>query len=171
MRLAQLVCSMFYNGKSLLEPSFVGTFEFIETWFFTNEYSNLVRQILKEYLPDLAECEKEWASSAINSSRALFQPLITACAKRWLTKRGWDDTAYFIKPEQDAWIIHAFSRLVSTSSSSDSLLRGSDILGPLSCVNVSIFRGSFNVPNTICIFLPSFGFFQRTKQKLRNLLV
>ena len=87
--------------------------EFIETWFGMSNYSSLVRKIIAEYVEDLEECQRNWALSVKESTQALFKPLIAACAKKWLTKTGWDDVAYLDKSEEEVRIMYAYSTLVS----------------------------------------------------------
>jgi len=113
IRAAQMLSSLFYDGKSLLETSFDIRNSFILTWFCSNKYSGIVRSIITEHISDINETQREWASQLKNSARVLFQPLITACASRWLTKKGWDDAAYLNKSESEVWIMYAFKTLVS----------------------------------------------------------
>ena len=97
----------------VLELSLEVGYEFVETWFSTRTYSSLVRRIITEHLDALDGPERDWASSVAKSARGLFQPLITACAHKWLTKKGWNDTAYLDKSEPEFCIMYAFSLLVS----------------------------------------------------------
>ena len=115
----QLVINLleiFQNGHAMLEMSSEMGYEFVETWFCTNRYSNLVRRIITKHLDSLDGREQEWALSLTKSARRLFQPLITACAHKWLTKKGWDDIAYLDKSEPEVNIMYAFSSLVSILS-------------------------------------------------------
>lgn len=116
VKLARKLLGVFQNGKRLLEMlelSLQVGYEFVETWFSTSKYSSLVRGIITEHLDALDGRERDWASSVSKSVRVLFQPLITACAHKWLTKKGWDDTAYLEKSETEVCIMYAFSLLVS----------------------------------------------------------
>ena len=116
VRLARKLLGVFENGKRMLEMLELNLrvgYEFVETWFSTSTYSNLVRRIVTEHLDALDGRERDWASSVAKSARGLFQPLITACAHKWLTKKGWDDVAYLDKSQPEVCIMYAFSLLVS----------------------------------------------------------
>ena len=113
IRAAQMLSSLFYNGRGLLETSFDIRKSFILTWFSSNKYSGIVRKIITEHISDIDETQREWALKVKDSARVLFQPLISACARKWLTKKGWDDAAYLNKSESEVWIMYAFKTLVS----------------------------------------------------------
>lgn len=112
-KMAQMLSTLFHDGGALLASASGVWNSFIRTWFCTNEYSSLVRKIITEHISDLNENEPEWALLVKDSARALFQPLVTASARTWLTKTGWDDYAYLDKSEREVWILYAFSTLVS----------------------------------------------------------
>ena len=98
----QLACqlsTLFYGGQGLLQTSFGASNEFIETWFTVSKYTSLIRKIIGDYAEDVDDDQREWALSAAKSARTLFQPLMVACARKWLTKEGWDDPAYLDKSE------------------------------------------------------------------------
>ena len=113
VQLARQLSTVFYDGQRLLQTSFEACNEFIETWFTVSKYSSLVRKIIGDYAEDVEDEQREWALSAAKSARTLFQPLMVACAWKWLTKKGWDDPAYLDKSEREVWIMYAFSTLVS----------------------------------------------------------
>ena len=115
VELARKLLGVFQNGKRMLEMlelSMEVGYEFVETWFSTSTYSSLVRRIIIQHLDVLDGRERDWASSVANSARGLFQPLISACAHKWLTKKGWDDIAYLDKSKPEVCIMYAFSLLV-----------------------------------------------------------
>ncbi|KAL9614237.1 MAG: hypothetical protein Q9167_001258 [Letrouitia subvulpina] len=105
--LACQLSNLFYNGSKLLQTSIQAGNEFIETWFSVSKYSSLVRKIIGDYVENVAENQREWALTAAKSTRTLFQPLMAACARTWLTKEGWDDPAYLDKSERVVWIMYA----------------------------------------------------------------
>ncbi|KAL9093549.1 MAG: hypothetical protein Q9165_003944 [Trypethelium subeluteriae] len=109
--MAKMLATFFRNGDNVLVSSFAVTNEFIKTWFCTNKYSSLVRKIITDCIDDLDETQQEWALTIKDSARALFRPLIAACARIWLTKTGWDDSAYLDKSQLEVWIMYAFSTL------------------------------------------------------------
>lgn len=111
--LARQLLALFYDGHRFLQASFQVPNAFIETWFSVSKYSRFVRNLISEYIDDLEENQREWAASAIKSARNLFQPLMAACAKTWLTKEGWDDPAYLDKSEREVWFMYAYHTLVS----------------------------------------------------------
>lgn len=116
VKLARKLLGVFQNGQKMLEmleSSMQVGYEFVETWFSTSTYSSLVRRTITEHLDALDGREQDWASSVAKSARGLFRPLITACAHKWLTKNGWDDTAYLDKSEPEVCVMYAFSLLVS----------------------------------------------------------
>jgi hypothetical protein len=125
-RIAQMLSTLFHHGRGLLESSFGVRNSFIRTWFCTNKYSSLVRKIITERIFDVDESQREWASLVKNSARALFQPLIAACARTWLTKKGWEDPAYLDKSQREVWIMYAFSTLVGCLQSIRSTLKTAD---------------------------------------------
>ena len=111
--IARNLSAFFHHGEGLQRSSFGLRKEFMQTWFATSKYSSLVRKIICDNIDDIDECERDWAASVKTSARSLFQPLIAACARTWLTKSGWDDVAYLDKSEGEVWIMYAFSTLVS----------------------------------------------------------
>ena len=121
VRSARRLSALFYGGQGLLQTSFEvrnqTTFEagdeFIETWFTVSKYSNSVRKIIGDYAEDVDDDQRAWALTAVKSARTLFQPLMLACARKWLTKKGWDDPAYLDKSRQEVYIMYACSTLVS----------------------------------------------------------
>ena len=113
VRSARRLSALFIGGQELLETSFEARNEFIETWFTVSKYSNSVRKIIGDYAEDVDDDQREWALSAAKSARTLFQPLMVACARKWLTKEGWDDPAYLDKSEREVRIMYACSTLVS----------------------------------------------------------
>ena len=113
VQLVRRLSIIFRDGEALLEASVDITNDFIATWFCTEKYTKFVRDIVREQLPHLDEDEKDWALSITQSARTLFMPFIAACAKRWLTKKGWDDAAYLNKSECEVSMMYAFSLLVS----------------------------------------------------------
>ena len=115
MDLARRLSTRFHNGQGVLEMTYEVSSEFIETWFGMSNYSSLVRKIIAEHVEDLEEYQRNWALSVKESTPILFKPLIAACAKKWLTKTGWDDVAYLDKSEPEILIMYAFSTLVSLS--------------------------------------------------------
>ena len=112
VQLARSLAMLFHDGSKLLKVSEDVSNDFIETWFCTNKYSNLVRKIITEQLHNLDEHLRGWALSVTQSARELFRPFISACARRWLTKTGWDDAAYLDKSEREVFMMYAFSLLV-----------------------------------------------------------
>lgn len=112
VQLARILLMFFQDGVVLLKACEDVWNDFIETWFCTDRYSSLVRKIIAEQLHDLDEHEQSWASSVTRSARALFQPLIAACGRKWLTKTGWDDAAYLEKSERAVILMYAYSLLV-----------------------------------------------------------
>ena len=113
VQMARKLAEVFQNAQIMLEMSSEVGYEFVEIWFSTSKYSRLVRGIITEHLENLDEREQNWATSVTKSARGLFQPLITACAHKWLSKKGWDDMAYLDKSEPEVRIMYAFSLLVS----------------------------------------------------------
>ena len=118
-----VITDLFYDGLALLETSFNNaddaetdiTKHFVRTWFGYSRSSRKIRELLSWNEKDSSNLEDEkekWVRSAIRSSRALFEPLILACLRKWLTKRDWDDDEYLDKSEHQVWIIWAFSTLV-----------------------------------------------------------
>ena len=131
---ATTLSKMFYNGTFLLNSAEEVWNEFIETWFCTSRYSSLVRKIITDNITELDGDERIWASSLNDSARNLFRPLVAACAKKWLTKTGWDDEGYLNKSERQVWILYAFSTLGdegSTVASEESF---------------NVFSGMWNIP-------------------------
>lgn len=112
VQLARSLAMVFHDGPKLLKISEGVSDDFIETWFCTDKYSNLVRKIITDQLHNLDEHHRDWAMSVTQSARTLFQPFISACARRWLTKTGWDDDAYLDKSEREVFMMYAFSLLV-----------------------------------------------------------
>ena len=118
-KLARKLSKLFQSGQRMLEMFsreehwFTPGYQFVDTWFSTSKYSGLVREIITKHVETLDGQEQGWASSVTKSARALFQPLITACARKWLTKSGWDDIAYLDKSEPEVCVMYAFSLLVS----------------------------------------------------------
>ena len=121
-KLARELSRLFQNGQRMLEMFskeehwFAPGYQFVDTWFSTSRYSDLVRESITKHLETLDSQEQGWASSVTESARALFQPLITACVRKWLTKSGWDDIAYLDKSEAEVCVLYAISLLVSTLS-------------------------------------------------------
>ena len=121
-KLARKLSRLFQNGHRMLEMFskdehwFAPGYQFVDTWFSTSGYSGLVRKIITEHLEALDGQEQGWASSVTKSARALFQPLVKACARKWLTKSGWDDIAYLDKSEAEVCVLYAISLLVSIMS-------------------------------------------------------
>ena len=113
IQLARQVSTLFYKGQGLLQTSFGACNHFIQTWLTIDYYSNRVRHIISYYYEDIEEEQKEWAYPAARSARTLLQPLMAACARKWLTKRGWDDPAYLEKSPNEVWILYACSKVVS----------------------------------------------------------
>ena len=123
VRVARMLLSLFRNGSKMLDicsenfdASNVSTLvrsEFVTAWFGTDRYSSIVRNLLQDSIDDLEETDREWAISAGNSARNLFQPLIAACARRWLAKGSWDDANYLLYDDENAWLIYMYSTLVS----------------------------------------------------------
>lgn len=123
VHLARKLSELFQSGQRMLEMCsrendawWTPGHQFLDTWFSTSRYSGLVREIITKHLEGLDDQEQDWFSSVIRSARALFQPLITACARKWLTKSGWDDIAYLDKSEPEVCVMYAFSLLVSILS-------------------------------------------------------
>lgn len=117
VQLAKDLASLFGNGQRLLQCSYDVENEFIQTWLSTSRFSSLVRKSISEHIDELDEGQRDWASSVKMSARALFQPLNVACARKWLTKTGWDDPGYLDKSELQVWIMYAYSKLVSRRES------------------------------------------------------
>ncbi|KAL8911344.1 MAG: hypothetical protein Q9171_003471 [Xanthocarpia ochracea] len=114
VQLARQLSTLFYGSQGLLQTCFearndsmkawCGASEFIKTCFSVSKFSTLVRKIIGDYVE---EEQRSWALSAVESARKLFQPLMAACVRRWLTKKGWDDPDYLDKSERVVWIIYA----------------------------------------------------------------
>ena len=121
IQIAQTVSTLFYNGQVFLSTSIKNIDGFLSTWFATNKFSVLVRRIIADHIAELDTSQQEWASSTKDSARNLFQPLIDACAHKWLVKKGWDDTAYLDKSENMVRIMYAFHNLVSQGINSDNV--------------------------------------------------
>ena len=113
VQLARLLTMVIHDGEKLLKAFKDIYDQFIVTWCCTDRYTKLVRKIITEQLPNLDDNEKEWASHVMRSTRTLFKPLIGACARRWLVKKGWDDVAYLDHSEREVSIMCAFNTLVS----------------------------------------------------------
>lgn len=123
VHLARRLSRLFQSGHRMLgmcsrenDAWWTPGHQFLDTWLSTSRYSGLVREIITKHLEALDGQEQDWVSSVTRSARALFQPLITACAQKWLTKSGWDDVAYLDKSEPEVCVMYAFSLLVSNPS-------------------------------------------------------
>ena len=112
LELTRTLADFFYNGTYLMYTYCTSIFQFIESWLVTDKFSSLVRKIISENaeLIDVDE-QREWARSTKKSARPLFEPLVNACASKWLTKSGWDDPGYLRKGESYHWILHVFRTL------------------------------------------------------------
>jgi hypothetical protein len=120
---ARSLYELFHEGELLMEASYTFTDDeegsatrFMQTWFATNKYSNIVRGIFEKAVSAFGEDERAWVKEAVLSAKALFKPLAMACARAWLTKTGWDDEGYLDKSERKASILYAYHKLVSASS-------------------------------------------------------
>ena len=117
VQLAKGLASLFVDGQKMLQCSHGVGNEFIETWLSTDNFSSLVRKSISEHIDELEEGERDWASLVKTSARALFRPLNVACASKWLTKTGWDDSEYLCMSEPQFSIMYAYSKLVSSLKS------------------------------------------------------
>ncbi|KAL8780983.1 MAG: hypothetical protein Q9213_006212 [Squamulea squamosa] len=121
VQLARKLSTLFYGGQGLLRTSFEACNEFIKTWFSVSKFSTLVRKIIGDYVEDVDEDQRSWAISAAQSARKLFQPLMAACVRTWLNKKGWDDPNYLDKSERVVWIIYACSTLTDDGNNEGSV--------------------------------------------------
>lgn len=154
VKLARKLLGVFQDGQrmlEMLESSLQVGYEFVETWFSTSTYSSLVRRIITEHLDALNGREQDWALSIAKSPRGLFQPLISACARKWLTKNGWDDIAYLKKSEPEVCIMYAFSLLTDEGIKNDSESMS------------NIFDGMWNIPLDAIESIASVELLQRTE--------
>ena len=117
VQLAKDLASLFGDGQKMLQCSSDIENEFIQTWLSTSRFSSLVRKSISEHIDELDEGQRDWASSVKTSARALFRPLNVACASKWLTKTGWDDSEYLCMSEPQFSIMYAYSKLVSSLKS------------------------------------------------------
>jgi len=118
------IAELFYDATLLLKSCeddqddlFAAGYErtdyFIESWMTTSNYSCKVRQLLGRVTDHLTGERKQWADRALRSARALFEPLALECQRIWLTKTGWDDSAYLDKSQRLVGILFAYHSLVS----------------------------------------------------------
>jgi hypothetical protein len=66
-------------------------------------------------MQSLEDALHPWIQRIKASSRALFEPLVEKCSKKWLTKSGWDDHEYLDKSQNEVYILYAYSNLVSAT--------------------------------------------------------
>ncbi|MCJ1386683.1 hypothetical protein MMC17_009809 [Xylographa soralifera] len=65
---------------------------------------------------------KAWAKRAIQSARALFEPVVFTCKLNWLTKKKWDDGAYFKRSAREIWILYAYNSLTDDGENKNNRL-------------------------------------------------
>ncbi|KAL8735743.1 MAG: hypothetical protein Q9181_002690 [Wetmoreana brouardii] len=126
-QLAHQLVRLFCDGEGLLKVAIQDDQHFIKSWLLTNIYSSLVRHIITRHVDDLDQGERDWALSVSLSARALFQPLVAACARKWLHKSGWDDEAYVDVSTKETWIMHAWNSITDEGLPSENVLDSEDI--------------------------------------------
>ena len=104
-------CEDYHDGY--LASEYQRTDYFVKSWLMTSEYSGKVRQLLGLIAGHLTGERRLWADRAVRSARALFEPLSLECQRRWLTKTGWDDSAYLDRSLRFVGILFAYHSLVS----------------------------------------------------------
>lgn len=116
VEVARNLSASFIDGLGLLKTSYGAEENFTKTWFRTSKSSSTVRKIIGDFAEDLDGGQREWALSAAKSTGSLFQPMVEACAFKWLTKTGWDDKAYLDKTQPEVLMLLECSSLVSIAS-------------------------------------------------------
>lgn len=110
---ARLLASLFHDGMIILASGYGMISDFVNTWFNTNHYSSVVRRLIVDHVDHLDAALHQWVQCVNKSAKALFEPLVTACSNKWLTKRGWNDEGYLDKSQAEMFILYAYSNLVS----------------------------------------------------------